>query len=63
MTNLDKLKEVFPDDWNKFTATVGWMTEEYCQPTTTIEDAFAYYFDDTEAVSAKNSLWDKEYKL
>lgn len=29
MTNLEKLKEVFPYNWSKFTVTVGWACEEY----------------------------------
>lgn len=63
MTNLEKLKEVFPNDWQNFSATVGWFYQEYDNYKPTNYDIFNMYFGSNTDVSATEATWEKEYNL
>lgn len=62
MNNLQKLREVFPNDLKKFVAEVDWMTVPYQSPRLTNAEVFNFYFGDTTKVTADNDFWDQEYK-
>lgn len=61
MTNLEKLKQLFPNDWNQFYANIGWFNEAYQIPPLKNIDIFNYYFKNAD-VSAQNTFWEEEYK-
>ncbi len=68
MTNLDKLKEIFPDDWDKFGYSPKWAEKEYNYDIkkVTIQDVYSHYFrneEDMLKVIAPNYIWEKEYSF
>lgn len=67
MTNLEKLKEVFPYNWSKFVATVGWMCEEYDPQKIrkTNLNVFEEVFGDVkeDQVIAPRGFWEKDYYI
>lgn len=63
MTNLQALKNIFPNDYKKFSATVEWLNEEYTPHDPTIFEVFNYMFNDPEGVvSTTQSIWNKKYE-
>lgn len=58
MTNLEKLQEVLPNDWNEFDIPQNWAEEEY-EPHKTVEQIIHYYFGDCD-LATSFSVWDKE---
>ena len=58
MTNLEKLQEILPNDWEKFDMTVEWAKEEY-NPHPTICQVIQYYFGDSD-LATTDRVWDKE---
>ena len=58
MTNLEKLKEVLPNDWEKFDIPEEWAEEEY-EPHPTVDQIIQYYFGETD-LAASDRVWDKE---
>ena len=66
MTNLEKLKEVFPYNWSKFSATVGWTCEEYNPQKIrkTNLNIFEEVFGDAkDQVVAPRGFWEKDYNI
>ena len=58
MTNLEKLKEVLPNDWNEFDIPKDWAEEKY-DPHPVINQIIQYYFGDCD-LATTDSVWDKE---
>lgn len=58
MTNLAKLQEVLPDDWNKFDIPLKWAEAEYTWHPS-MYHLIQYYFGDTD-LATTDEVWDKE---
>ena len=61
--DLKKLKEVFPNDWQNFSAPISWFHQEYNNYKPTNYDIFSIYFGTNTNVSATEAIWDKEYNV
>lgn len=63
MSNLEKLKELFPENYKEISSVYPeWLNEEYKEPIITNEIICTYYFGLNNNIAASESFWDKKYK-
>ena len=62
MTNFDKMIEVFPKDYERFSAPPEWLMREYYPPKIANKDAFYFYFGEDGNVMSSWNIWEKTWE-